>query len=222
MVIPLPTLLSSHVQVVDTEVSGNPEAEDLARISEQLPQVLTEELDYAVCATGFGIEEFVLAALSRAVARTFGEGAIVVKISAPARPIQLCCTTGQDVTADGLLKGVRKALGAGPLAGTRADLVFKHSVLPPDPTFSPVQDNEGPALGILTYHGGELLEIAWWYDSRRLFGETIKELSQQFTLGLIALTSEATPRGAGKAERLSLRSASVIAPRSLCRRSAAS
>jgi hypothetical protein len=190
------TVLSKQVQVVDNQVSGQPQLQSLARLSARLSLVLTAELDYAVNSTGFDIEEFLLAGLCRAIAKTFGSGLVTVNGLTAVQPVQLCCATYLEMTADHLLESVRDSLNAGLDANSGADLVFTHLGLPPDPTFGPLQAADGAALGVLTYRGKEVLEVEWWYDKRRLCAGTIQELSDQFALGLIELTSEATPRAA--------------------------
>jgi hypothetical protein len=184
---------TTHVRVIDTQVACRPQLKDLVRLSESLPAVLVAELNYAVSATGFDLEEFLLAALGRAIARTIGSGAITVNGLTAVHPIQLCCATSQEIAANSLLKRVRAALSAGPGPSVSADVAFTHVDLPPDPIFGAVQAADGAALAVLTYADGEALTVDWWYDSRQLFAGTVEELSRQFTLGLIGLTCEATP-----------------------------
>jgi hypothetical protein len=183
---------STHVRVVDKHVPDRPRREDLVKLSERLPHVLSAELDYAVSATGFGVEEFLLAALGRAVARTVGSGVVTVNGLTAVQPFQLCCATSREIAATNLLKRVRAALDAGQGPRVSADLVFTHLDAPPDPTFGPIQASDGAALALLTYRDGDVLKVDWWYDSRRLFAGTIEELSRQFNLGMVGLTSEAT------------------------------
>lgn len=195
MIAPLLTNLSNNVQVIDNEVAGLPQLNDLVRLPEQLPDVLIAELDGAVAASGFGVEEFLLGALGRAIARTFGVGVATVNGLTAVHPISLCCATDREVSADHLLGDIRRALAAHPqVDNAPADLVFSHLGLLPDATFGPLQAADGAALGVVTYPGGDVLNIDWWYDSRRLNPGTIEELSSQFFLGLIELTSEVTPR----------------------------
>lgn len=195
MIAPLLANLSNKVHVVDNEVAGQPQLNDLVRLSEQFPEVLIAELDAAVAASGFGVEEFLLGALGRASARTFGVGVATVNGLTAVHPIRLCCATDREVNADQLLGDVRRALATRPtVENAPADLVFSYLGLLPDATFGPLQAVDGAALGVVTYPAGDVLNIDWWYDSRRLNFGTVEELTTQFFLGLIELTSEVTPR----------------------------
>jgi phthiocerol/phenolphthiocerol synthesis type-I polyketide synthase E len=51
----------------------------------------------------------------------------------------------------------------------------------------------GHALQLRAYRTGDVLQLDWWYDSRRLDRVTVEELAEQFPLALIELTSEAIP-----------------------------
>jgi hypothetical protein len=196
MVVQLEAILSNTVQVVDNEVSGQPQLQDLARFTEALPQVVVAELEYAVGATGFEIQDFLLAALGRAIAKAFGSGSVIIAKLTAAKPIRLCCATERELAADHLLEHVRAALDAGRCTGSGVDLVFTHLPLAQNMVFVSVEAADGAALHVLTYHGDELLEVEWVYDSRRLFDATIEDLSKQFTLALVELTLEATRRRA--------------------------
>ncbi len=58
----------------------------------------------------------------------------------------------------------------------------------------PVRDSRpglGHALELRAYRVDGLLHLDWWYDTRRLDRSTVEELTEQFPLALIELTSEA-------------------------------
>jgi phthiocerol/phenolphthiocerol synthesis type-I polyketide synthase E len=60
----------------------------------------------------------------------------------------------------------------------------------------------GHALELRAYRTGGLVQMDWWYDTRKLDGYTVEELTEQFPQALIELTSEAiplTPTSAGTA-----------------------
>jgi hypothetical protein len=193
MVAPV-TYPSSNVRVVDDEISGRPRPEDLVRFSAALSHELTAELDGAVDATGLGVEEVLLAALGRAIARTIGVGVVTVGGLTTVQPIRLCCADERDMDADALLADVREALTpARQLGNSLADVAFSLVGLSPEAALDPLQLADGPALSVLAYRTGGELQMDWWYDARRLDGCTIEELTIQFRLGLIGLTSEATP-----------------------------
>jgi hypothetical protein len=46
---------------------------------------------------------------------------------------------------------------------------------------------------VLAYRADGELQMDWWFDGRRLDRCTVEELTTQFRLGLIGLTSEAVP-----------------------------
>lgn len=193
MVAPV-TYPSSNVRVVDDEILGRPRPEDLVRVSAPLSRELTAELDGAVEFSGFDVEEILLAALGRAIARTIGIGVVTVSGLTAVQPIRLCCADERDMAANALLVDVREALTpARQLTTSPADVVFSYLGLPPDPSLGPLQVTDGPALGVLGYRADGELQMDWWYDERRLDRCTVEELTGQFRLGLIGLTSEASP-----------------------------
>lgn len=193
MVSPLLTDPSNKLRVVDDEISGRPLPEDLVSMSAPLSDVLTAELDGAIAVIRCGVEEMLLAALGRSIARTIGVGVVKVSGLTTVAPIQLCCATDRDLDADGMLADVRGVLAAPSQVTHRpADVVFSYLGMPPDPTLGSLQLVDGPALGVLAYRAAGLLQMDWWYDARRLELGTVEELAAQFRLGLIELASEAT------------------------------
>lgn len=194
MISPLLTDPSNKVRVVDDEVPGRPLPEDVVRMSVPLSAVLTAELDGAVAAIRCGVEEILLAALGRSIARTIGVGVVTVSGLTTVVPIRLCCATARELDAEGMLADVRASLGAPPqLVHPPADVVFSYLGLPPDPTLGSLQLADGPALGVLAYRAAGVVQMDWWYDERRLEPSTVEELAAQFRLGLIELASEAGP-----------------------------
>lgn len=192
MVAPV-TYPSSNVRVVDDEIPGRPRPEDLVRLSAPLSHELNAELDGAVAAALLTVEEVLLAALGRAIARTIGVGFATVGGLTTVQPIRLCCAD-KGVDANALLADVREALTpARQLSAGPTDVVFSYLELPPEPSLGPLQLADGPALGVLAYRADGELQMDWWYDSRRLDACTVDELTNQFRLGLIDVTSEATP-----------------------------
>jgi len=197
MVAPSTIKPSNKVRVVDDETSGPPRAEDLVRLSEPLAPVLVGELDGAVSAVVAGVEEFLLAALGRAIARTLGAGVVTVTGPTVATRTRLCCATDRELDADGLLADVRRSIAALPDAtSSPPDVVFAYRDGPPEPSSGSLQLSGGPALGLLVHHADGTLQMDWWYDARRLSACTVEELAAQFQLGLIELTSESTPEAA--------------------------
>jgi hypothetical protein len=163
-------------------------------LSAPLSHELTAELDGALEAAGVGVEEVLLAALGRAIARTIGVGVVTVGGLTTVQPIRLCCADERGMDANALLADVREALTPGrQLTNSPADVVLSFLGLPPDPSLGGLQLAEGPAIGVLAYRTDGELQMDWWYDARRLDRCTVEELTTQFRLGLIGLTSEATP-----------------------------
>ncbi len=192
MVAPV-TYPSSNVRVVDDEIPGRPRPEDLVRLSAPLSHELTAELDGAVEAARVGVEEVLLAGLSRAIARTIGVGFVSVSGLTTVQPFRLCCAAQCNMDANALLADIRDALTPARLSPSPADVAFSFLGMPPEPSLGPLQLAEGPALGVLAYRTGGELQMDWWYDARRLDRCTVEELTNQFRLGLISVTSEATP-----------------------------
>lgn len=194
MVAPPVTNPPSNVRVVDDEIAGRPRPEDLVRLSAPLTRVLTAELDGAMAVSGAGVEELLLAALGRAIARTIGVGVVTVGGLTAVAPIRLRCATDRELDADAMLADVRYALAVPQHAALPpAEVVFSFLGLPPDPALGPLQVTDGPALGVLAYRCEDCMQMDWWYDARRLDSCTVEELAAQFQLGLIGLTSEAGP-----------------------------
>jgi len=163
-------------------------------MSAPLSPELTLELDGAVEFAGFSVEEILLAALGRAIARTIGVGVVTVSGLTTVAPIRLCCAEERDFDTNALLVDVRDALTPTRQIGNApADVVFSFLGLPPDPSLGPLQLTDGPALGVLAYRVDGELQMDWWFDGRRLDTCTVEELTTQFRLGLIGLTSEAFP-----------------------------
>ena len=192
MVAPV-TYPSSNVRVVDDEIPGRPRPEDLVRLSAPLSHELTAELYGAVEAARVGIEEVLLAALGRSIARTIGVGFVTVSGLTAVQPMRLCCADERSMDANDLLAEVREALTPARLSTSPADVAFSFLGLPPEPSLGPLQLADGPALGVLAYRCDGEVQMDWWYDSRRLDHCTVEELANQFRLGLISVTSEATP-----------------------------
>jgi phthiocerol/phenolphthiocerol synthesis type-I polyketide synthase E len=92
--------------------------------------------------------------------------------------------------------------------GSPSDIFFSYVGTLPEPpsgegpvqfdieTEMPVRETPpglGHALQLRVYRIAGLLHLDWWYDSRRLDRSTVEELTEQFPLALIELTSEAIP-----------------------------
>jgi len=191
---------SANLQITDYDVAGSPEDGDIAVLSAELSEVLTQELDGASLALGVSADDILLAALGRAIQRTIGEGVAAVDLLGHGRtmyPVQLSCVGPQRVDATEMLAGVHHMTAAVSLRRT------VHGV-PDDPHAQPLSDilfayetceaepaGLGHLLELYAYRRGGVLVLDWWYDAPSFERHTIQELSEQLPYALIELTSEA-------------------------------
>jgi phthiocerol/phenolphthiocerol synthesis type-I polyketide synthase E len=133
----LETAMKPTLRVAAPEASESPAADDLVRLSSALTAAETIEIDDARRRLRLPIDEFLLAALARAVASTTGEGVLAVDLGGPGRsvlkpdvdlrrtlgwfttvyPVALTCARSQDVSARQLLDDVQDTLKAVPHHG---------------------------------------------------------------------------------------------------------
>jgi hypothetical protein len=185
----------------DHQVAGRPRPDDLARIPAPLTRTLKAELDGARSYLGVPAEEILLAGLSRTIARTFGEADLAVDVNANGRfTVVLACMTSRSADATEVLQGVHRSLAAAhhreppssdicfSYTGAAPELL-SHDVLPPHE----VLPRLGHALEVRVCRTAESVQMDWWYDTRKLDRSTVKELTEQFPLALIDVTSDALP-----------------------------
>jgi hypothetical protein len=179
--------------LVDHGISDNVDhaarPELLARLATPATRILTLELDGAARWLGVAAHEILLAALGRTIARTIGDGVVAVDIAFADRWIPLLCATVRDASATQLLAGVRRALAGAalPAESTPPEVMFNYTA-GPDPV-SPASDER--ALELRAYRRDGLLHLDWWYDTRQFDRYTVEELTEQFPLALVEVTSEA-------------------------------
>ena len=133
----LDTATGASLRVARQEVTEAPGSADLARVSSALTVSETTEIDDARRRLRVPIEEILLAALSRTIATTVGDGAISVDLGGPGRsvlkpdvdlrrtvgwfstvyPVALNCAGGQGTSAKQLLDDVHDTLNAVPHYG---------------------------------------------------------------------------------------------------------
>ena len=133
----LETATAADLRVVGSEVSEPPGVADLVRLSSSLTASETSEIDDARRRLQLPIDEILLAALSRTIAATVGDGAVAVDLGGPGRsvlrpdvdlrrtvgwfttvyPVALRCAKGEDMSARQLLDGVHDTLNAVPHYG---------------------------------------------------------------------------------------------------------
>jgi hypothetical protein len=186
------------MRVTDYDIAGRPRPGDLAKFSAPLSDVLTDELDEAQRSLGIATEELILAALGRTIARTIGDGVLAIDFTGGehvASALALRCTSPQDTSANEMLALVHHELGAAPRQGmtSPAEVLISYRGSAPELA------NFDHALEVRVYRDGGLLQLDWRYDSRRFAPYTVEELTEQFPLALIELTSEATPELLGAA-----------------------
>lgn len=238
----LDNTVSATLRLVDHEIDHRPRASDLERLSAPMSRVLTAELHEAHRSLELPIEDILLAALGRSIARTFGEGVASVDLAGhaqpallsdmdlqrtvghftPVYPLPIPCVSARRASATAMLGAVHTARRAVPeggigygllryvFAGTALQLAIK---APSDVFFSylgtvPAVEGAGsqadaamsvrdarPGLGhaleLRAYRVGDTMRLDWWYDTRRLARSTVDDLTEQFPLALIELTSEA-------------------------------
>lgn len=176
------------MRVTDFDIAGSPATGDLTQVTAPLTSVLTAELDEAQRSLGLAAEEILLAAFGRTIARTIGDGVLSVDFTDSthaASPLTLKCATAQESSADEMLAAVHLELSAAPSVGMTqpAEVLISY---------------HGPAAGdraleIHIYRDNDVVQLDWHYDSRQFASYTVQELTEQFPLALIELTSEATP-----------------------------
>ncbi|MCW2690912.1 MAG: polyketide synthase family protein [Mycobacterium sp.] len=127
-------------------------------------------------------------------------------------PVSLTCATVQQASATETLGAVHRTLAAVRDAGhgvlqyfhaptalqlaahAPSDILFNYVGMVPQSM--PVREtlpSLGHALELRVYRSAGVLHLDWWYDSCRFDHSTVEELTEQFPLALIELTSEAVP-----------------------------
>ncbi|MBV8965773.1 MAG: hypothetical protein JO191_06295, partial [Mycobacteriaceae bacterium] len=146
-------------------------------------------------------EEILLAALSRAIARTLGDADLAVDVSANRQStVILACRSPRNADATEVLRAVHRVLaGAHHNVRQAAEVRFSYLGAVPTPISTDgvppreVLPGSGHALEVRVYRVGDSIEMDWWYDTRQLDRSTADELTEQFPLALIDVTSDAVP-----------------------------
>lgn len=196
-------MICANLQLTDYPADGEPAHDDITVISAPLSDILTGELDGAAAALGLTAEEILLAALGRTIVRTIGEGIVTVDLAgqgATFYPVELVCSGPAITSASDALAAAHRAISALALRrvvhGTPED---GHAQPPGDVLLvhgtgehAAEPSRLGHALEVRAYRRDGVLVLDWWYDSRRFEAYTVEELSEQFSYGLVELTSEAS------------------------------
>ncbi len=183
------------LRIADHYAAGRPHADDMATVSARLTSTLTAELDGAQRYLGVSAEELLVAAVTRTIARTIGDGDLAVDVDANGHSAILPCRSARRASATDVLQAVHRALAADlqELPG-QSDVFFSYHGAPQEPAALPSQ---GHAVELRMYRRGSEVQMDWWYDTRRLDRHTVEEFTEQFPLALIELTSEALPQFGG-------------------------
>ncbi|OBG14909.1 hypothetical protein A5765_09880 [Mycolicibacterium celeriflavum] len=172
----------------------------MAKVSTPPSGELTAELDGAGEWLGLPADEILLAALTRTVARTLGDGVVPVDIAsergALLDAVPMVCATLQQASATEVLATVHRTLAAASehVAAEPSDVYFNYIGEASEQTT--VQETPpalGHALEIRVYRAEGDVHVDWWYDTSRFEAYTLQELSEQFRLALIEMTSDALP-----------------------------
>ncbi|ORU99945.1 hypothetical protein [Mycolicibacterium canariasense] len=186
--------VDSGVALTLTDYSAEraPMPDDLRRLAAPLSQVLTDELDGASRHLGVPAEEILLAALGRTVQRTAGSGVLALDLTvcdaATVHGVAVPCVGPAEVDATALLADVRAAIAGDAVAG--AEVAFSYTA---SGRAAEVIPGLGHALELRAYREAGVVALDWWYDTRRFEDYTVEELTEQFALALIEVTSEAVP-----------------------------
>lgn len=195
-----------NLRLVDHQAAGPPRPDDMAKVAAPLTSTLTAELDGAQCYLDVSAEEILLAAITRTIARTIGDTDLAVDVDAGGEcTVVLPCLSARNASATEVLRAVHRSLAAAhhhtavpPVPSS--DVYFSycrtvpgpvsHDVLPPHEMLP----SSGRALEVRVYRAADdLVQMDWWYDARRLDSYTVEEMTEQFPLALIDLTSDAVP-----------------------------
>ena len=187
---------ASALRIADHETAPGT-SPTFARMSIPATEEITAEVEGAASWLGLATDEILLAALGRAIARTIGEGVVIVDVTGERRwllhAIPLRCASSQQASPTEMLSGVHKAMGVPPRQGCRSEIFLNDVGTLPDGT-TPTYETPpglGYALELRVYRTNGLLHLDWWYDTGRFDQYTVEELSEQFPLALFEMTSDA-------------------------------
>ena len=193
-----------NLRLVDHQAAGPPRPDDLAKVAAPLTGTLTAELDGAQRYLDVPAEEILLAAISRTFARTIGDTDLAVDVDAGGEcTVVVACMSARNASATEVLRAVHRSIAAAhhhtaapPVPSSDVFFSYRrtvagpvsHDVLPPHELLP----SSGHALEVRVYRtADDLVQMDWWYDTRRLDRYTVEEMTEQFPLALIDLTSDA-------------------------------
>jgi hypothetical protein len=194
---------TATIHVVDYDTADARRPASMARLSTTDTEELTAELDGATEWLGVASDEIILAAFARTIAHTLSDGTVRIDIASEGRclldAVPLVCATKQQASATEVLRNVHRTLAAAsekPAGGMSEVYLNYLGEVPEDSVPVPVQDTPpglGHALELRVYRAAGVLHLDWWYDTSRFESYTVEELTEQFPLALIEVTSDALP-----------------------------
>ncbi|KUI17938.1 hypothetical protein AU192_03595 [Mycobacterium lehmannii] len=198
---PLGEFATATVRATDYDAADAGVSASMVKVSTPASDELTAELDGATEWLGLPADEILVAALSRTIARTLGEGLVRVDIASERGSlldaVPLVCVAGQHASPTEVLASVHQTLAAASEREVAAspEVYFNYIGETPSDTV-PVQETPpglGHALEVRVYRAGGDVRVDWWYDTSRFEQYTVEELSEQFPLALVEITSDALP-----------------------------
>jgi hypothetical protein len=202
----MPNSAIVNLRLVDHQAAGPPRPDDMAKLAAPLTSTLTAELDGAQCYLDVPAEAILLTAISRTIARTIGDTDLAVDVDAGGEcTVVVACMSARNASATEVLRAVHRSLAAAhhhtaapPVPSS--DVFFSYRRTVPGPVSHDVLPrhemlpSSGHALEVRVYRtADDLVQMDWWYDTRRLDRYTVEEMTEQFPLALIDLTSDAVP-----------------------------
>lgn len=182
----LPDSYGTGSWIADYGTVGPPVAADIVTVSSALDTVLSAELHGAAIAMDCSAEELLLAALGRTVARTIGEGTLVVDVvSGPERAgfrrVAVPCLGTRGLSGVELLAAAQRGVDGANHRSADVSLAYGGGSR---------SGQSGHALAVQLDDGTEdTMTLQWRFDSRSFDDATVQELAEQFPLALIEVTS---------------------------------
>ena len=198
---PLGAFALATVRVTDYDAADAAHSAVMAKMSIPASDELTAELDGATEWLDLPADEILLAALTRTIARTLGEGVVPIDIASERGclldAVPMVCATGPQAGPTEVLGTVHRTLAGASerVAAAPSEVYFNYIGEVPEETVS-VQETPpglGHALEVRVYRAAGDVHIDWWYDTSRFESYTIEELTEQFPRALIEMTSDALP-----------------------------
>ncbi|MFI5508619.1 hypothetical protein ACIA48_14195 [Mycobacterium sp. NPDC051804] len=189
--------------MVDYDIPDASRPAGMVRLSTPDNEELTAELDGASEWLGAPSDELLLAALSRTIATTLGEGIVPIDVASERGSlldaVPIMCVTAAQADATDVLRGVHNALASATerTADAMSEVYLNYLGEVPDSSIPvPVQETPpglGHALEMRVYRTQGLVHIDWWYDTSHFEPYTVEELAEQFPRALYEMTTDALP-----------------------------